>query len=84
MPEPLTHELPWWQTASIYQIYPLSFQDSNADGFGDLRGLIARVDYLQWLGIDVVWLSPVCRSPMADFGYDISDFTAIDPLFGSM
>jgi alpha-glucosidase len=74
----------WWQRAAIYQVYPRSFQDSNGDGIGDLQGLIARIDYLAWLGIGAVWLSPVYRSPMADFGYDIADFTSIDPLFGSL
>jgi alpha-glucosidase len=74
----------WWQRAAIYQVYPRSFQDSNGDGIGDLPGLIARIDYLAWLGIGAVWLSPVYRSPMADFGYDIADFTSIDPLFGSL
>jgi alpha-glucosidase len=77
-------ERAWWQTAVVYQIYPLSFQDSNADGRGDLPGLLSRVEYLDWLGIDVVWLSPVYRSPMADFGYDIADFTAVDPVFGTL
>ena len=80
----LSPALAWWQQATIYQIYPRSFQDSNGDGIGDLPGLIHRVDYLSWLGIDAVWLSPVYRSPMADFGYDISDFTGIDPSFGTL
>ena len=77
-------ELCWWQRASMYQIYPLSFQDSDGDGMGDLRGLISRLDHLSWLGIGAVWLSPVYPSPMADFGYDISDFTAVDPVFGDI
>jgi alpha-glucosidase len=64
-------ELAWWQRAVIYQIAPMSFQDSNGDGKGDLPGLISRLPYLQWLGIDAVWLCPIYRSPMADFGYDI-------------
>jgi alpha-glucosidase len=75
--------LEWWKCCSIYQIYPRSFQDSNGDGVGDLSGLLARVDYLAWLGVGAVWLSPVYRSPMADFGYDISDYVDIDPLFGT-
>lgn len=75
---------PWWEEAVLYQIYPRSFQDSDADGVGDLRGVVDRVDYLEWLGVDAVWLSPVFRSPMADFGYDISDYRAIDPVFGSL
>ncbi|MDX2139204.1 MAG: alpha-amylase family glycosyl hydrolase [Chloroflexota bacterium] len=75
---------PWWKTGIIYQIYPRSFQDSNGDGVGDLRGIISRLDYLVWLGIDAIWLSPICQSPMKDFGYDISDYTAVDPLFGTL
>jgi alpha-glucosidase len=74
----------WWKRGVIYQIYPRSFQDSNGDGVGDLAGIRARLDYLQWLGIDAIWISPVFRSPMADFGYDISDYCDIDPLFGTM
>jgi alpha-glucosidase len=74
----------WWQTGVIYQIYPRSFQDSNADGIGDLRGIIERIDYLSWLGVQAVWLSPIFPSPMADFGYDISNYTDIDPIFGSL
>src|SRR5215217_784511 len=73
----------WWQTAIIYQIYPRSLQDSNRDGIGDLRGVIARLPYLIELGVNALWLSPIFRSPMADFGYDISDYNDIDPLFGS-
>lgn len=74
----------WWQTTTIYQIYPRSFQDSNGDGVGDLRGIIARIPYLKQLGIETVWISPFFPSPMKDFGYDISDYCGIDPLFGSM
>ncbi|HEX3034966.1 MAG TPA: alpha-amylase family glycosyl hydrolase [Thermodesulfobacteriota bacterium] len=74
----------WWQNGVIYQIYPLSFMDSNGDGMGDLPGIMRRLDYLQWLGIDAIWLSPVYPSPMVDLGYDISDYTDIDPLFGTM
>jgi alpha-glucosidase len=74
----------WWQTAVIYQIYPRSFCDSNADGIGDLRGIIRRLPHLTELGIDAVWISPIFVSPMADFGYDIADYTAIDPIFGTM
>ncbi|OQW57845.1 MAG: alpha-amylase [Proteobacteria bacterium SG_bin9] len=75
---------PWWQTTTIYQIYPRSFQDSNGDGVGDLRGIIARIPYLKELGIETVWISPFFPSPMKDFGYDISDYCGIDPLFGLM
>ena len=74
----------WWKGAVVYQIYPRSFQDSDGDGVGDLRGVRSRLDYLEALGVDVLWLSPVCRSPQADNGYDISDYRSIDPLFGTM
>ena len=74
----------WWQTGVFYQIYPRSFQDSNNDGVGDLKGIIKRLDYLKWLGITAIWISPIYPSPMADFGYDISDYTGIHPLFGNM
>jgi alpha-glucosidase len=74
----------WWQTGVIYQIYPRSFQDSNGDGIGDLRGITQRLSYLVELGIDAIWLTPIFPSPMADFGYDISDYTDIDPLFGGL
>src|SRR3569832_506882 len=81
--EPL-RTLPWWQTAIIYQIYPRSFQDSDGDGVGDLAGIRRRLGHLGDLGVDAVWLSPVQPSPMADFGYDIADYTGVDPLFGSL
>lgn len=74
----------WWQTGIIYQVYPQSYQDSNGDGIGDLQGIIQRLGHLQWLGITAIWISPVYPSPMADFGYDISDYTGIHPLFGTM
>ena len=74
----------WWQTGVIYQIYPRSFQDSNGDGVGDLRGIIRRLPYLAVLGVDAIWISPIFVSPMADFGYDIADYTGIDPLFGTL
>jgi alpha-glucosidase len=74
----------WWHKGIIYQIYPRSFQDSNSDGVGDLPSIIKRLDYLKWLGIEAVWLSPIYSSPMADFGYDISDYQNIHPLFGSL
>jgi alpha-glucosidase len=77
-------EDPWWQRGVLYQIYPRSFQDSNGDGIGDIRGIISRLPYLKRLGIDAVWLSPIFPSPMADFGYDISDYVGIDPIFGTM
>ncbi|MCG6204005.1 DUF3459 domain-containing protein [Rhodopseudomonas sp. HC1] len=74
----------WWASGVLYQIYPRSFQDSNADGIGDLRGIIDRLDHLSDLGIDALWLSPIFPSPMADFGYDVADYTGIDPIFGTM
>jgi alpha-glucosidase len=74
----------WWQTGVIYQIYPRSFQDSGQDGVGDIRGIIDRLPYLVELGVDTIWLSPIFTSPMADFGYDIADYTDVDPLFGSL
>lgn len=74
----------WWKHAVVYQIYPKSFQDSNGDGIGDLKGIISRLDYLADLGINAIWLSPVCQSPQDDNGYDISDYQAIDPMFGSL
>src|SRR5215470_12859976 len=76
--------MPWWQTAVIYQIYPRSFQDSNTDGVGDLAGIRERLRYLAELRVDAIWLSPIYPSPMSDFGYDISDYTNIDPVFGTL
>jgi alpha-glucosidase len=75
---------PWWRGAVIYQIYPLSFADANGDGYGDLRGLEAHLDYVASLGVDAVWLSPFFRSPMCDWGYDVSGHTEVDPLFGTL
>ncbi|MCI1831774.1 MAG: alpha-glucosidase [Bifidobacterium sp.] len=75
---------PWWANAVVYQIYPRSFQDSNGDGYGDVKGIISRLPYLADLGIDAIWLSPVYRSPQDDNGYDISDYRDIDPLFGTL
>jgi len=80
----MAHSNSWWQTGVIYQIYPRSFLDSNRDGIGDLPGITNKLDYLQWLGVDALWLSPIYPSPMADFGYDISDYTDIHPLFGTL
>lgn len=74
----------WWKEAVAYQVYPRSFNDSNGDGIGDLRGLIEKLDYLQELGIDVIWLSPMFPSPNADNGYDISDYQAISETYGTM
>lgn len=75
---------PWWKHAVIYEIYPRSFQDSNGDGIGDLNGITSRLDYLQDLGIDAIWVTPFFPSPQIDFGYDIADYTAVDPQFGTM
>src|SRR5678815_5499890 len=74
----------WWKEAIVYQVYPRSFKDSNGDGIGDLRGVISKLDYLQSLGIDVVWLNPVYRSPNDDNGYDISNYCDIMKEFGTM
>lgn len=74
----------WWQTGVIYQIYPRSFKDSNGDGIGDLPGIVSKLDYLKWLGVQTVWLSPIYPSPMKDFGYDVADYTGIEPIFGTM
>jgi oligo-1,6-glucosidase len=74
----------WWKSAVVYQVYPRSFSDSDGDGVGDLGGILDHLDYLELLGVDVVWLSPVYRSPMADNGYDISDYHDVDPLFGTL
>ena len=74
----------WWREAVIYQIYPRSFQDTNGDGVGDLTGVIQRLEYLEWLGVDALWLSPIYPSPMADYGYDVSDYCDVDPVFGDL
>jgi alpha-glucosidase len=74
----------WWESGSIYQIYPRSFQDSDGDGVGDLRGIAQRLPYVKALGVDAVWLTPIYPSPQADFGYDITDHTAIDPVYGTL
>jgi alpha-glucosidase len=74
----------WWKSAVIYQIYPRSFQDSDGDGIGDLRGIVARLPHLAELGVDALWISPIFPSPMADFGYDVADYVGIDPLFGTL
>ena len=74
----------WWQRGIIYQIYPRSFQDSNGDGVGDLRGHLPAARLSDRLGVDALWLSPIYPSPMADFGYDVADYSDIDPLFGTL
>ena len=74
----------WWHDKVAYQIYPKSFYDTNGDGIGDIRGIIEKLDYLEDLGIDILWISPVYLSPFADQGYDIADYYQIDPRFGTM
>jgi alpha-glucosidase len=81
---PLPADADWWRGGVIYQIYPRSFQDSNGDGIGDLAGIIQRLPYVASLGVDAVWISPFFRSPMLDFGYDVSDYRDVDPMFGSL
>src|ERR1700737_293116 len=74
----------WWRGAVIYQIYPRSFQDSDGNGVGDLAGITRRLAYVAELGVDAIWISPFFKSPMKDFGYDVSDYTDVDPLFGTL
>jgi alpha-glucosidase len=74
----------WWQRGIVYQVYPRSFQDTDGDGIGDLAGITARLDHLTWLGVDALWLSPIYPSPMADFGYAVSDYTGVHPMFGRL
>src|SRR5271166_4335759 len=74
----------WWKNAVILEIYPRSYQDSNGDGIGDLNGITQRLDYLKSLGVDAIWLTPIYPSPQVDFGYDIADYEAIDPQYGTM
>ena len=76
--------MPWFENAVIYQIYPRSFKDSNGDGIGDLNGITEKLPYIKSLGVDAIWLSPIYKSPMKDFGYDVEDYRAIDPIFGTM
>ncbi len=80
----MAKEYAWWQRGIVYHVYPRSFADSNGDGVGDLPGIRSKLDYLAWLGVDAVWLSPIYPSPMADFGYDITDHTDVDPMFGTL
>ena len=75
---------PWWEDAVFYQIYPRSFRDSDGDGIGDLAGITEKLDYLAWLGVDALWISPFFPSPMKDFGYDVADYRGVDPIFGTM
>src|SRR5580765_1380990 len=75
---------PWWTHATIYEIYPRSFQDSNGDGIGDLNGITQRLDYLKSIGVDAIWIGPMYPSPQVDFGYDISDYENVDPQYGTL
>jgi alpha-glucosidase len=84
MTNPSDAQNPWWKEAIIYQVYPRSYLDTNGDGVGDLAGITARLDYIASLGVDIVWLSPFFKSPQKDFGYDISDYCDVDPLFGTL
>jgi len=83
-PAAAAHAVPWWQNAVIYEIYPRSFQDSKGDGIGDLNGITQRLGYLESLGVDAIWIAPCYPSPQVDFGYDISDYQAIDPAYGTL
>ncbi|QIB35751.1 alpha-amylase family glycosyl hydrolase [Ancylobacter pratisalsi] len=80
----MTHRHPWWHGAVIYQIYPRSFKDTSADGVGDLKGITEELDYVAQLGVDAIWISPFQKSPMKDYGYDVEDYVAVDPLFGTL
>ena len=80
----MTEEHSWWQSGVVYQIYPRSFMDASGDGTGDLKGIVSRLTYLEWLGVDAAWLSPIFPSPMIDFGYDVADYTDVDPIFGTL
>ena len=84
MPQPSADSSPWWRGATIYQIYPRSFADSNGDGIGDLPGITARLDHIARLGADAIWISPFFTSPMVDFGYDVADYRDVDPMFGTL
>ena len=81
---PQNQQALWWKQGVIYQVYPRSFKDENGDGIGDLSGIIAKLNHLTWLGVDAIWISPIYPSPMVDFGYDVTDFTGIDPIFGDL
>jgi len=83
-PELDTEGHPWWQHAVFYEIYPRSFADTNNDGIGDLNGITSKMDYLKNLGVDAIWITPCFPSPQVDFGYDVSDYEAVDPMYGTM
>lgn len=78
------NDMPWWRHAVFYELYPRSFADSNGDGIGDLNGITAHLDYLRDLGVDAIWITPCYPSPQVDFGYDVSDYEAIDPMYGTL
>src|SRR5215207_2945358 len=80
----MTENPNWWKEGVFYQIYPRSFYDTNGDGIGDMPGITQKLDYLAWLGIEGVWISPFFESPMDDFGYDITDYLNVDPIFGTL
>jgi alpha-glucosidase len=75
---------PWWRGAVVYQVYPRSYADSNDDGIGDLPGLLGRLGHIASLGVDAIWISPLYRSPIKDFGYDVAEFCGVDPMFGTL
>ena len=75
---------PWWHKTILYQVYPMSFQDTNHDGIGDIPGITRRLDYIQSLGVNMIWINPIFASPKVDNGYDVSDYMQIDPQFGTM
>jgi len=83
-PAPDTIKRAWWKESSVYQIYPSSFKDSNGDGLGDLPGILSKLDYIKALGIDIVWVCPIYKSPQVDMGYDISDYKDIHPPYGTV
>jgi glycosidase len=83
-PEQLASGRAWWKESSVYQIYPASFKDSNGDGIGDIPGIISKLDYIKALGVDIIWLSPISQSPQVDMGYDVSDYYAIHPPYGTL
>ena len=75
---------PWWREGVLYQVYPRSFADSNGDGVGDLPGIVGKLDYLRWLGVDGIWLNPINPSPNVDWGYDVTDYTGVHPELGTL
>src|SRR5580658_7403777 len=88
---PLSHDQavdaeghPWWKHAVFYEVYPRSYMDSNNDGVGDLNGIASKMDYLKWLGVDAIWITPCFPSPQIDFGYDVSNYVDIDPMYGTL